>query len=138
MCRDVVVICLLQHAPALEAPVEGFVARPRGALHPKIFSWVVIVVGAFYHVGAPHIAVVSFHAFARLKAVHQDVIEDLEVWPHAGGVGSFDPDQVSGKDVDTQLVAHDRLSGVLVGAKKVPLLCDPLLLDVEVGSVDCD
>jgi len=81
MHRDVVAVCLLQDAPVVEAPVEGFLARPCGALHPKIFSRVAIVVGAFYLVGAPHVAVVSFHTFARLKAVHQDVIEDLEVQP---------------------------------------------------------
>jgi hypothetical protein len=59
MCRDVVAVCLLQDAPVLEAPVEGFVARPRGALHPKIFSPVAIVMGEFYLVGAPHVAVVN-------------------------------------------------------------------------------
>ncbi len=89
---DVMAVCLLQDAPVLEAPVEGFVARPRDALHTKIFSQVAIIVGAFYLVRAPHVAVVGFHAFAWLKAVRQDVIEDLEVWPRAGGVGSFNPD----------------------------------------------
>jgi hypothetical protein len=114
------------------------VARPHNALHPQIFSRVGIVVEAFYLVGAPHVAVVGFHVLARLKVVRQDVIEDLEVRPRASGVGSFDPDQVSGKDVNAQLVAQGRLSGVLVGAKKAPLLCDPLLPDAEVGSINCD
>jgi hypothetical protein len=84
---DVVAICLLQDAPVLEAPIEGFVARPHNALHCKIFSHVAILVGAFYLVVATHVAVVGFHTFARLEAVHMDVIEDLEVRPCAGGRG---------------------------------------------------
>jgi hypothetical protein len=138
MCRDVVAVCLLQDAPVLEAPIESFMARPCGALHLKIFSRVAIIVGAFYLIGVPHVAVVGFHSFARLEAVRQDVIEDLEVRPRAGEVGFFDPDQVSGKDVNAQLAVQGGLSEALVGAKKVPLLCDPLLLDAEVGSVYCD
>ncbi len=35
------------------------------------------------------------------------------------------------------LVAERELSSVLVGTKEVPLPCCTLLLDVEVGAIDC-
>ena len=41
------------------------------------------------------------------------------------------------KDVHTKLVSECSLAAILVGTKKAPLLCNPLLLDTEVGSVNC-
>jgi hypothetical protein len=41
------------------------------------------------------------------------------------------------KDVHPKLVAKCGLACILVGAKKVSLPCRTLLLDAEVGAVDC-
>ena len=67
----------------------------------------------------------------------EDVVKDIEICLLAGRVGSQDPHQISGKDVNSKLVSERRLAAVLVGTKKVPLLRDPLLLDMVVGTVHC-
>ncbi len=43
----------------------------------------------------------------------------------------------SAKDVNAKLVAERGLAHILVGTKGVPLLGDPLLLDAEVGAINC-
>ena len=52
----------------------------------------------------------------------------IDVRPSASRVGSRDPHQIPGEDVDSK--------PILVGTKEVPLLCNPLLLDTVVGTVD--
>jgi hypothetical protein len=62
---------------------------------------------------------------------------DLDVRPDTGGVGTFHPNKISLKDVDAKLVVEHGLAHVLVGTKGFPLLGNPLLLDAEVGAIDC-
>ena len=51
-------------------------------------------------------------------------------------VWSLDPNQIPCGDVHPKLVAERGLARVLVGTKEVPLPCDTLLLDAEVGAID--
>jgi hypothetical protein len=57
-------------------------------------------------------------------------VVDFWVW-------SLDPNQIPCGDVHPKLVAERGLARVLVGTKEVPLHCRTLLLDAEVGAVDC-
>ncbi len=59
------------------------------------------------------------------------------VVPCTCGVWSLNPNQIPCKDVHPKLVAKRGLARVLVGTKEVPLPCRTLLLDAEVGAVDC-
>jgi hypothetical protein len=127
----------LKDPPVLEAAVEGLVARPRRRLHPEIPRRVAVVVGALDLVGVPHVAVVGLDAFTWQKVAREAVQKDLDVRPGAGGVGPLHPDEIPLEDVDAELVAERGLSCVLVGTEGVPFLGDSLLLDSEVGSVDC-
>ncbi len=47
------------------------------------------------------------------------------------------PNQIPREDVQPELVAECGLACVLVGTKEVPLPCCTLLLDAEVGAIDC-
>ncbi len=68
----------------------------------------------------------------------KDVQEDLDAQPGAGKVRPLHSDKIVFEDVYPKLVAErGLLSHVLVGTEGVPPLGDPLLLDVEVGPVDC-
>ena len=66
----------------------------------------------------------------------EDVVKDIEICLLAGRVGSQDPHQISGKDVNSELLLECGLACILVGTEEVPLLCNPLLLDTVVGTVD--
>jgi hypothetical protein len=87
------------------------------------------VVRALDLVGVPHVAVVSHDASAQQEVAHEGIQNFLDVRPGTGGVGPL--------HVDAELVAEYSLPCVLVGTKGVPLLGNPLLLDVEVTAVDC-
>ncbi len=52
-------------------------------------------------------------------------------------VGTFGPNQIPCKNVDSKLVSERKFSRVLVGGKVVALLCRTLLLDAEVGAINC-
>jgi hypothetical protein len=68
----------------------------------------------------------------------EGVQEDLDVQPGTGRVGTFHPDEIPLEDVDAELVSERKLARVFVGTEVVPLLLgNPLLLDAEVGAVDC-
>ncbi len=134
---NVVPVHLLENAPILEAAVKGFMARPGRRLHPQILGGVAVIVRTFHLVRAANVAVVGLDALAWLEEVREDVVKDLDVHPSAGRVGSRDPHQIPGKDVNPELVSERGLARILVGAKEVPLLCNPLLLDAVVGTVDC-
>jgi hypothetical protein len=47
------------------------------------------------------------------------------------------PKLIPCKDVHPELIVERGLARVLVGTKEVPLPCHTLLLDVEVGAIDC-
>ena len=98
--------------------------------------WVAVIVWTFHLVRAANVAVVGLDALARLEEVREDVVEDLDVRPSAGRVGSRDPHQIPGEDVNSELVSERGLAPILVGTEEVPLLRDPLLLDTVVGTVD--
>ena len=127
---------LLKDASILEAAVEGFMARPGRRLHPQILGGVAVVLRTLDLVRAANVAVVGLDALARLEEVREDVVKDLDVRPSAGRVGSRDPHQIPGKDVNPELVLERGLARILVGTKEAPLLCNPLLLDTVVGTVD--
>ena len=100
-------------------------------------SWgVAVVVWTFHLVRAANIAVVGLNALAWLEEVGKDVVKDLDVRPSAGRVGSRDPHQIPGKDVNSELVSERGLAPTLVGTEEVSLLRNPLLLDTVVGTVD--
>ena len=75
--------------------------------------------------------------FAWQKVDREAVQKYLDVRPGTSGVGSLHPDEIPLEDVDAKLVAEHGLACVLVGTKGVPLLGNSLLLDSEVGSIDC-
>ncbi len=133
----VVAVGPLKDPPYLEAAVKGLVARPRRRLHPEISLGITVVVGALGLVGVPHVAVVSLNAFARQEMAGEGVEEDLDVRPGTGGVRPFHPNKIALQDIDPELVSERGLAHVLVGTEGVPLLGNPLLLDAEVGAVDC-
>ncbi len=137
MQLDIVVVGPLEDPPVLEAAIEGLVARPRRRLHPQIPRRVAVVVGALDLVRVPHVAVVGLDAFAWKKVARKAVQKDLDVRPGAGGVGPLHPDKIPLEDVDAELVAERGLSCLLAGTEGVPFLGNSLLLDPEVGSVDC-
>ena len=137
MYGNVVPAHLLKNAPILEAAVEGFMAQPGRRMHPQILGGVAVIVWTFHLVCAANVAVVGLDALARLEEVGEDVVKDLDVRPSAGRVGSRDPHQISGKDVDSELVSERGLAPILVGTEEVSLLCDPLLLDMVVSTVNC-
>ncbi len=121
MQPNVVAVGPLEDSSVLEVAIEGLVPKPCRRLHPKISLRITVVVGALDLVGVLHIAIVSLDAFARQEMT----------W-----VGTFQPDKVSLEDVDPQLVPERGLARILVGTKGIPLLGDPLLLDVEVSAID--
>ena len=88
---DVVAVLLSEDAPDLEAPIYGLVARPHPPLHAKIGDRIAGVIGALDLVGAADVAVVGLDALARLEPVSQGLVEDLDVWPVAGGVWALYP-----------------------------------------------
>jgi hypothetical protein len=134
---DVVAVGPLKDPPVREAAVKGLVARPRRRLHPKISPGITVVVGALDLVGVPHVAVVGLNAFTRQAVAGEGVEEDLDVRPGTGGIRPFHPNKIALQDIDPELVSERGLARVLVGTKGIPLLGDPLLLDAEVGAVDC-
>ena len=111
--------------------------RPCRRLHREILSAITVVEGALDLVRVPHVAVVGFHALARQEVAGEGVQEDLDVRPGAGGIRPLYPDKISLEDIDPQLIPERRLARKLMGAEDVPLLGGPLLLDAEVGAVDC-
>jgi hypothetical protein len=117
--------------------VKGLVARPRRQLHPEISPRITVVVGALDLVAVPHVAIVSLNTFARQEVAGEGVEEDLDVRPGTGGVRPFHPNKIALQDINPELVSERGLARVLVGTEGVPLLGDPLLLDAEVGAVDC-
>ena len=137
MLSDVVAELPLEDPPVLEAAVEGLVARPCRRLHREILSAITVVEGALDLVRVPHVAVVGLDSFAWQEVAGKGVQEDLDVRPGAGGVRPLHPDEIALEDVDAQLVAEGGLARILVGTEGVPLLGGPLLLDAEVGAVDC-
>ena len=79
-------------APKFEVRVKGFLSRPHASLHREIFLWLTIIVGTFYFVRVPDVAVVCFDPLAGLEAVGEFVHENFYIIPLTGGVGSADPD----------------------------------------------
>ena len=128
---------LPENAPKFEASVEGLVARSYASLHREILGGVAVVVRTFYLVRVADVPVVGFDPLSWLEKVSELVHEDLDVRPGAGGVGPLHPDEIPLQYVDAELVSERRLARILVGTKGVPLHGDPLLLDAEVGAVDC-
>ena len=111
--------------------------RTDTGLHPLVGRMIAGVVGALDLVGAADVAIVGFDALAGLEPVAQDLVEDLDVRPVAGGVGALDPHQVPPQDRDAQLVSQGGLPGVLVGPEWVSLNRQSLLGDTEVRPIDC-
>jgi len=105
-------------------------------LHPEILGGVAIVIWTLDLVRVPHVAVVGLYVFARQEVACKGVQEDLDVRSGAGGVGPLHPDEILLQYVDAELVSKRQLARILVGTKGVPLHGDPLLLDVEVSSID--
>jgi hypothetical protein len=134
---DVVVVGPLKDPPVLEVAVKGLVARPRHQLHPEISPGITVIVEALDLVGVPHVAVVSLNAFAWQEVAGEGVEEDLDVRPGTGGVRPFHPNKIALQDINPELVLERGLARILVGTEGVPLLGDPLLLDAEVGAIDC-
>ncbi len=134
---DVVAVGPLKDPPVLEAAGKGLVARPCRRLHPEISPGITVVVGALDLVRVPHVAVVGLNAFARQEAAGKGVEEDLDVRPGTSRVRPFHPNKIALQDIDPELVSERGLARVLVGTEGVPLLGDPLLLDAEVGAIDC-
>jgi hypothetical protein len=132
LCR----VHLLKDASILESAVEGFMARPGRQLHPQILGGVAVIVRTFHLVRRANVAIVGLDALTRLEEVGEYVVKDLDVRPSAGRVGSRDPHQISGKDVNSELILERGLAPLLVETEEVPLLCNPLLLDTVVGTVD--
>ncbi len=83
----------------------------------------------------PAVAVVGLDAFVWLKEVRQTGGEDLDVGSRPGGVRALDPHQVAHQNVNAQLVAKGGLPCILVGPKRVALLCSPLLGNTEVHPI---
>ncbi len=67
----------------------------------------------------------------------EGVEEDLDILPGTGGVRPFHPNKIALQDIDPKLVSERGLARILVGTEGVPLLGNPLLLDAEVGAVNC-
>ncbi len=84
-----------------------------------------------------NVAIDGLDTLTRLEEVGEYIVKDIDVRPLAGRVGSQDPHQISGKDVNSELLLERGLACILVGTEEVPLLCNPLLLDTVVGTVDC-
>jgi hypothetical protein len=109
--------------------------RPDAALHLQVLDGVDIILGALDLVCVPVVAVVGLDAFVWLKEVCQTGGEDLDVGPRPSGVRALDPHQVAHQNVNAQLVAKGGLPRILVGPKRVALLCSPLLGDTEVRPI---
>ncbi len=134
---DVVAEDLGENPPGLQPPIQHLVTRPYPPLHRPIFRWINIVSGAFDFVRVAAVALVGLDPLARLKEVTQNLVENFNVGILTCRVWTLDPNQVPRKDVDTQLVAKGGLPRIFVGRKGIPLLCNSLLQDSEVGSVNC-
>ncbi len=135
MLHDVVAVGLPKDAPKFEASVEGLMSRPHASLHREILGGVAGVVRTFYLVRVTNVPVVDFDPLSWLEK-SELVHEDLDVRPGAGGVGSPDPDQIPRENIDAELISQGGFARIFVGAEGVPLLCGPLLLDLEVRPVD--
>ncbi len=109
--------------------------RPDVALHLEVLDGVDIVLEALDLVRVPAVTIVGLDAFVWLEEVRQIGGEDLDVGPRPGGVQALDPHQVAHQNVNTQLVAKGGLPRILVGPKRVALLCSPLLGDTEVHPI---
>ena len=57
--------------------------------------------------------------------------------PCTSGVWSLNPNQNARKVVHPKLLLEYGFARVLVGTKEVPLLSNTLLLDAEVGAINC-
>ncbi len=132
---DVVTEDLGEISPVLQAPIKRLVTRPDAALHLEVLDGVDVVPGALDLVRVPAVAVVGLDAFVWLEEVYQTGGEDLDVRSRPGGVQALDPHQVAHQNANAQLVAKGGLSCILVGPKRVTLLCSPLLGDTEVRPV---
>ena len=88
---DVVAIFLGEDPPVLEAPIYRLVARADTCLHAEIVDRIAGVVGALDLVGAADVAVVGLNVLAGIEPVAQGLVEDLDVWPVAGGVRALYP-----------------------------------------------
>ncbi len=65
------------------------------SLHHEVFLRVAVIVGTYYFVRMPHIAIVGFDALSWLETVCEIVQKNFDVIPLTGGVGSADPHQIS-------------------------------------------
>ncbi len=83
----------------------------------------------------PVVAVVGLDAFVWLEEVRQTRGEDLDVGPHPSRVRALDSHQVAHQNVNAQLVAKGGLPCILVGPKRVALLCSHLLGNREVHPI---
>ncbi len=81
-------VYLSEDAPKFEARVKGLVSRPHASLHREILLWVTIIVGTFYFVRVPNVAIVCFDPLAGLEAVGEFVHEKFYIIPLTGGEGS--------------------------------------------------
>jgi hypothetical protein len=135
--RDVVAVGHLEDAPVYELPVKGLVTRPHCTLHAKVLGQVAFIVGTLALVGVPHVAVNSLNALAWLKTVQENTIKNLDIGPCTGKVWSLNPNQTPRKDVHPKLVMECGLASILMGTEEVPLSYNTLLLDAEVGAINC-
>jgi len=133
---DVVVVCLLEYPPRLEAPVDCLVAIPCAGLHPLVFNWVARIVWALDLVGGANISVVSLDPLTRLEEVAEDLVKNSNVVEASGWVGTLDSHQVPPYNTYPDLVAEGQLERVLVGGEPVPRLCLSCLRDPEIGPVE--
>jgi hypothetical protein len=133
---DVMVEDLGENPPGLQPPIQRLLTCPYPPLHRPIFRRINVVSGAFDFVGVAMVALVGLDPLARLEEVTKNLVINFNVSILTCRVWTLDPNQVPRKDVDAQLVAKGGFPRVFVGRKGVPLLCDSLLRDLEVGSVD--
>ena len=113
--------------------------RPHPLLHYLILCRICVVPGALYFVKVAAVALIlGLYPLAQLEEVMQNFVKIFNVGILTSRVlWTLDPYQVPCEDVHTQLIVQGKLTHILVGRKGAPLLCDSLLQDAEVCSIDC-
>ena len=126
-----------KNPPGLQPPIQHLVIRSHPPPHPPIRHSIGVIPGALNLVGVAAVALVDLNPLARLMEVPQNLGKDFNICELTCRVRSVNLDKIPNKDVDDQLVAEGGLPRILVGCNGVPLLCNSLLQDSEVGTINC-
>ena len=111
--------------------------HPHPPLHCHLFFQIPHILGALDLVLVPDISFICLYLLAQVKEVMQHFIKNCNIIMLTSGVETLDPHLIPSQNTDTQLISESGLPSLLVGSKRVPLCCHPLLWNVEVCPINC-